>query len=280
MTHALDFRRFPNLSLLGLGIIPGSYMAGFLIWSLHAHNEGLGVLPLNATQYLGAGAVAMGLATVMTTTSLILKHKWDAQVNLTTTEKTKTWKRFLLDIGTVAAGILTGGTLLIVVNTIIPWFNTIHPLNLLTSFSIIGIGMLIIYTSTYWLVLFMSRAKNDSSVNSLKTLLPHISGLGFSLLAFLAFFSLTLLPIMTPEFGGAQERIASLDLDPDRLSQDTLSGLWPNWEPPEDRAVIVRTPELKIAFINDNWILARSMDFADETVYDIPRSIVGTVVWK
>lgn len=273
-------QNFRNVSLLGIGIVPACYMIGFLIWSLHAKNEMLGALPLNATQYLGAGAVALVLGGVMTATSLILKTKWDSPGNKAVTEKKATLKRLILDVGTIAAGILVAGILLMLANTIIPWFDVDNPFSLLAIFCILGLGMLIIYVATYGVILFIINRRTSSLEDDLKNLIAHRFGLGFSLLAFLAFFSMILLPIMNPEFGGAQQQGAALDLDPDDLSSETQAGLWPDWELPEDRPTIVRTPEFTVAFINDDWILAKSMDDSDESTYTIDRSIVKTLVWS
>lgn len=272
--------------------VPTMYLFGFLAWSTHSMSMGLGPLPLSIPQYLAPGFVIlaiMGVAGFVYLGFLIVSAKRIPIYG----RAEPAWVVMILR--PLFAGLSL--TLVILLALLLP--QPMHHLFDLGDMGLVrivvlGYGVLL---GTFLLAVFISwylhgavatfreggpRPPEDGRNRGQwqhHTILRETPSMAAIALVALVAFSFVLHPFMHPEYGGANDRLAMLDLDPDDFSTETLSRLWPEWEPGSE--AVVRTPSVRVMFSNSEVMLVRPAheDPHRGALFDFPRPLVAAIIW-
>lgn len=285
-----------NLSLLTLAVVPAMYVLGFLGWSIHAKQYGLGFLPLSLVQYLVPGAVMLAMMAVSLASYYFLRVVFQPKI-----EKSAAEGRFLrpalAHANLLGLSLMIGGSSIFYLRVIFPVF----------SFSaveqpflfILGL-MLALYAGAclvFLLAIYYMRVvdksikihKRDQVASPSRPAESHPWKEGDAKIpaiitiisvAFLV-FSLLMFPHLSSEFGGGEIRTATFDLDHREVSTATLARLWPDWNV-TGQEDIVRTPKATVLFVNEDFVLVRPATEDNRTgaLFELSRSSVKTIIWS
>lgn len=263
-------------SWAGLAVIPLLYLTGFLAWSLHASRENLGLLPVSPVQYISVGVIVLLLVISVVGIDLLLHYlSWNHVVPRRGKRRIYVYISITALIGIVA---VAGGTF--VLSMINQWFPMFDDGHVLITMAIISV-MIIFFANVGAYLAFSMGAKESRPNGHLYYIHKNAPWLRSVINSFviILIFSMLLLPAMSTEFGGAQERTASFDLEIENLSKNTLNDLWPNWNV-TNKSGVVRTPDVKVLFSNEEILIVRSCESRSGELVDLQRSIFKAILWS
>ena len=259
---------------------------------MYAVKHGLGMLPLAASQYLAAGAALLfwlglvllvDLVTTWTGDRLwFAGHPDGRRIRLV---------RLVFDSLSKPLAILAVGIFMIITLPAIPFLD-ITKIDLWVTFTIMAIAVGLTHGFGWLWIRNVWRGERRTSQSTLdappgKALLgpmpirQHLWGTIVIGILLFAIFSGALLPAMNTEFGGAQPREATLDMELADLSTETIARLWPAWNRTAVADSVVRTPPVNILFTNADVLLVRPYqeDVATSPLFEIPRTSVRAIIW-
>ena len=263
-----------------LVLVSVTYITGYMVWSLNAWVNQLGVLPVIDSQYFVAGFVPVSillLAYFGGTQLRRLIEQWDQLVAPNVT----IWWQGLLRLAAIAVFVGSFATLIIlsIVNALSESKGT--------TYNIFRV-VIVIWGISF---IFLPPINEVEHPNWLQSWLQDwFGGKGFraaqswfrKLMSYYVIFALTLLglfyylfiayPNLPQELGGVRPRCGYLDVPKAQLSNETLEAIVPANLVKSDHPV-VRSMEVEILFSGSDVILIRSRG----TVYEIKRSNVSVI---
>lgn len=262
-----------GLGLAGFAVIPVVYMAGFIAWSLHALNNNLGFLPLHPAQYLAAGTVAMGLTALVLGLHMIGILVINASV--------KKHRHLPVDVIIGPSAMTLAGLFVVVLAPLLPLFS-ISRGEIIWRFLFMGL----LHMMAYGLIRFtlpLAHQMTPQDHQEDKQGPPvsrdqHIlSGLVVVFTVWLL-FAHALLPSMSPEFGGAADRRARLDVDVEQFTPSAIRNLGVA-DPVNATSGIHTTATLTVMYIDGDRLLVRNPGQGGPQLMELPQHAIKTIHW-
>lgn len=281
-------KRYPLLRYVteaSIAIVAIGYTLGFLSWSVYALYQGLGFLRLTAQQYLVAGELlAFFLLVLLTPDQFLSRWVWRVFE-----KKPATWEnrslRVLAEVVVKGLAGYFGLGALFLVARVLPIVDSRAVFSLPTMVGFI-VGPPLLFLVGLMALLPSSTVKQKANgardrLGRRGGLASFMSGTVFVALALLIFPS-TLLPAMPQAFGGAEPRMAHLDLDASKLSPEMAERLLDNVT--RDTLLnrtTVRSVKVSILFDGPDSLLLRRADEADANapLFELSTSVVLAKVW-
>jgi hypothetical protein len=279
--------------LVGASLV---YALGYLVWSLTAMKNNLGLIPALDFQYFLAGVVPAFLILIVLWAILSTKkYTYDLRNWFTTdiNPAKSAIKRILIFICVLS--IL--GTLFSLVRDVFGIFRKMDEI----IFNIIAL----VFAITTPLVLIITLPNNPEDIRHLPRVVQYlINEFAFSskysdrfvkwfytrLLFYLAitmifFFAIklyvkTIYPQLPQAFGGPQPRIACLDINSSQVSRETLLEFcWPDSSYELNK--VIRTKSMQVLFNGSNSMIVRRIIVPDTIfkVFELPRHVVQDIYW-
>jgi hypothetical protein len=248
-----------DLVLAGAG---GTYVLGFIIWSIYAFVNNLGLLPALSSQYLIAGLLPITLLGL-------------GALPLYIGIKRKVFSRLVV-------GVLVVISLLLIILPIL-----LVPLRILRILNIPQAWSLVVVSIVYYLflILMTTMVQGTPSYRALRIyrLIPytvHLLVIYFCILGFMIFlvsqYALLIYPVIPQSWGGAKPRCAYLDVDTAKISVDSKSALFSADGDPS--TITRRSDAVGVYYAGDNWVLVKKA--AEKTpTYEIDRDAINAIIW-
>ncbi len=237
------------------------YLLGYLVWSIHAAINHLGLLPAIDSQYFAAGIIPFLIITV--TYPLVKGIEKIRQVLLTWYKQdSKSKSRLTVR---VAFGL---------------YFLALIIVFLAKVFGVVLPTIWIYVTSPSLLFIDFVFDPDDRYMQLLGSIYTYTIPLFFAVFAIL-FYVLALYPIIPQELGGVRPRCAYLDIAPDQLSAEVREVIFPNLSGASSQ--IARSSEVYVLFSGNDFILVTPV--AGQTkpnagqVYEIRRDSLQVITW-
>jgi hypothetical protein len=248
---------------LGLAGAGGTYVLGFIIWSIHAFVNDLGLLPALSSQY-----VIAGLAPV---TFLVL-----GALPLYVGIKGILFSRLV-------AGVLFVIFLLLFILLIL---LTLRILNLPLVWAIV-LGSIAVYLGLIVMTTTVQGLPESYRVGRMFGLIPYrvqilimyfyILG---TMIVIVGQYALLIYPALPQSLGGAKPRCAYLDVDTAKISVDSKSALFSADGDPS--TTTRRSDEVGVYYAGDNWVLVKkspTAELKDSATYEIDRDAINAIIW-
>jgi hypothetical protein len=247
------------------------YLFGYLIWSINAYRNGLGLLPALDLQYLVAGAGPVLIILIAVSIAIGTRQLRKKALN---------WTGWKLNLCWIAFGcsIIALGSFFIILSD---WFKERFP-SFPTEWPIIFIALIITITGYIFLDPLEKQIYSDKKIFLLlRPLFTLIKGLGriyayfllptLPLVAFI-FFVETWYPNLPQEFGGARPIAACLDVTKAELSQETIKDILPPGAG-ESSDPVAHSVKIEILFSGNDRTIIRSQG----KIYKIDNAIIKAV---
>jgi hypothetical protein len=231
---------------LALAGAAGAYALGFIIWSIHAFDNNLGLLPVLDSQYIIGGILPITLLGLLAVSAYLVI------------------KRIHFNHPYVTLGIIV---IFGVSNNVVIFFLNISSI-LETIFSFV-------VTVVTFTVMVISSSYN------LPTTLKFLFYLASSWVIIWStyLYALDVYPTIPHSLGGAKPRCAHLDVDISKISADSTSALFST---DGGTSIIRRSDALDIYYAGDNWILVKKAppaELKDSDTYEIDRDAINAIIW-
>jgi hypothetical protein len=263
--------RVRDLAFIVAGV---TYILGYIVWSINAYVNGLGMLPAIEAQYFIAGVIPLVIILLVYFTIRAFQPFVGLIVEIISTFPEKL--HFTLLIFAYIIPCATGITMLVL------HYHYPDSLFFLTT-------LLILWFVSFFSVYFISRIRFiglTSSVSYLYNLgiriLRPASYMYALLLGFVAIsiYVSFLYPLIPQEFGGLRPQSAYMDITYDQTSANTLSEIFPDDVAVNNNSVI-RSKMVDIYFSGSDVILIKlhTQSGRDSQTFKVKQSIIQTLTW-
>jgi hypothetical protein len=238
-------------------LIGAAYAIGYVVWSINAWKNHLGLLPALRAQYLLAGSIPLLVIALVVFLMAAMRAAFDRLV------RSKPWQRYALGAGLVCLG--AAGSIAIV----LPAITTAFP-NVIKDRALgIAVTSLLLGLVYGGFVLMLPGATRP-----LRHIPVYGTPLGLGVAAFVGYF-FVLYPRIPQEFGGVKAECAVLDLKRVDSSTSLLKAVGES--PPVDTTGAIATSnELEVLFVGNDFVVARPLD-DPASVLHIKKDVVASV---
>jgi len=272
------------------------YLLGYIVWSVHAWRNNLGLLPLLDAQYLLAGLIVACILLAGTACACVSKWVSERIPGTLSSERAHTGWRRVLRKGWYAMTFLSIAGMIFLSDS--DWVMP-HYMSSETGMNFSFIIFVICAIFSPALESNPNSPSRNSPLNNspLHLLIESYRGgieIYFSrvrgLLVPFAIFILTLIVLLRSldyythhwpqELAGPKPRCAYLDLEVSKLSPTTLARLLPSTTSTNALSGVVRSDRLNIFFISETLLVkpVSATQRANET-YEISQSAVAATTW-
>lgn len=293
-----------DVTLVGLPVV---YVLGFVAWSNYAVSQSLGFLPLGAPRYLLAGVLLGLLLGTALAVDLYMHRRVAARLSM---PDRPGWKARLrrragtegLRFGSKAIAASAG----LLVLSAAAWIGQLWVLEPLVFYlQLLAFSVIIAFSESVLEWMLHRRDREDApppeenreghggprgdAARSTDADGPYgrtgrstwetaVFSVPMWTLVALSLFSLTVLPAVHPEFGGAMPRQALLDVDADAIPREMHIVLFEDFA---NASGPTRSVPLTILYADDSNFLFRAPGFDRRTdpVFELDRRAVVSVTW-
>ena len=242
-----------------------AYVVGYVVWSINAWGNNLGVLPALELQYVIAGFIPV--IVFMIARGIWVNGKWFLQIK---------WP-------SVVSQEATGWKLILRLGVIIVFLFSLLGVVISSILSILWVGIALSYLAAVSLILMPPDILNivgrpwKIGQSIFRFLLLGFLPTCLLILAVFYFF-FVIYPRLPQEFGGISPRCAYLDIAMDSLSKETLEAILPsNLVASQDS--VVRSNRIYIYFSGGSTFLIKPENRDLETTYEINKNNIRAVTW-
>jgi hypothetical protein len=240
---------------LALAGAAGTYAVGFIVWSIHASINNLGLLPVLDSQYIIAGLVPIILAGFGVAAVYFGKKRVPTNPRLLWVTSVSKIPLIIILITIVCIYVLfVLGKLLSIVgfpfldNIVDPYVRAPYAT---WEYAVYPVIMLFGYISFLLNIVLLPSDRPSATSrffdnNSLRIFLMMVP--------IMAFYVLYFYPLIPHSFSGVKPRCAYLDIDISKISADSRSALFST---DEDMSIIRRSDAVDVYYAGDNWILVK-----------------------
>lgn len=280
----------------GIGLLAVVYGLGFLAWSLHAINQGLGFLPLTVPHYISAGALVFVLVAGATGFQLVTDNVGHQILRRSRPAPGFRW---------FAAGAAVQASSKMVATVAVLWLaltaSTSMRVFQLDESPILLFAALLSFTfgAAEGLILGLALGADAASASRPRTTLGGMLGpnalkhsevrrtprwvlsVGTSAMLLLVVSGSQLLPGTQPEFGGARPRTAVMEVDSGAFGPQTRQLLFQGGQNGTSDNDTAWTVPVLVYYYDEASFLVRPQQRGgpNDPLYEINRAIVYTVVW-
>jgi hypothetical protein len=267
---------------LALAGAAGTYAFGFIIWSIHALRNNLGLLPALDSQYIIAGLVPIIILVLAVAPCYVVIKRIKFNANML--------------------------PVLVVINIIFVCLHFFFPQEQV----LVRTGVNILQYIFTVLTLAVSLSVYAGSPSSTRFRIPipvfrilsYLPTLVLMITAIFFSYAVTVYPNIPQTFGGAKPRCAYLDVDPSKISAasknvlfstdgDSISTI--NGDSP---SMVMRSDKVDVYFVGDNWLLVKRASAtepiasntaqgeltaeqrdSDTYTYEIDRDAINAIIW-
>jgi len=274
------------------------YVTGYIVWSIQAYKNNLGLLPLIDSQYFVAGFLPVVtfmllialLWGVWTTKKLVQNHLDRSATG---------WKRFIrLALFAFAIFGIFGAITSILVKDLL---SDLHYVIIgFINICLLLVGLIFlppIYLPDNLLEKFFPYGSSQKSHKFLRaitiqgwnalreflegysvyiTFLFVLLSVGLALFG-IRYFINDIHPNVYQEFGGSKPRCAQLDISADKLSENIRQALFEN--PIDYSAGVIQTKKLLVFYAGNDFLLVKPRNPATKDVYEIRKDIIHSILW-
>ena len=277
---------FQRIGKLRDGVITAAsvlYLLGYLAWSFYAWKNNLGLLPVIQTHYFMAGVAPALFAVCCWLVFRCLKLLTDFTIKISTKRYAKATdinrKKFLRISTRINVFSFVFCFAAIIVHLTLGMSNSLKLL-LLTFSILIPIFAGAVYTAA---IFSKSLGRVDTRRHDYSLIAYHCVTI-FLLGSFV--YIVALYPSLPQELGGMRSRIAYLDLERAKVSEETREAMMPNFarrlptDPDKDKNPVVRTLLLDVLYESNDLMLVRPHGAKKTSfTYQVKKDAIQGVTW-
>jgi len=252
-----------------------TYILGYVVWSLHAMVNHLGLLPAIDAQYFLAGIVP---GVVIYLTYLFLTHSRSVSAVLL---KLLRPRRNGLRRYTLPFLIFVEVALLIAQAFSLDWSRALdwsyrplwkeHRITLVLLWLGCPLVFLLLHTApTQRLTSIGTRRSLD-----VRRISSSVNGVFFSL-SLILFYIFWAYPTLPQELGGVKPRCAFIDVDATKVSEQTRSAIF---EPTNDRTGVLSSVKLTVLYTGSEFLLVKPELNQGAPTYELKRGELTVIRW-